>query len=38
VPLKDLAPGWYVLRVEARAETGGDPPAFRETRIRLVPG
>ena len=35
IPLKGLAPGLYVLRVEARSRLGGDPVAH-ETAIRIV--
>jgi VWFA-related protein len=36
VPLQGLAPGLYVLRVEARSRLGGD-VVVRETPIRIVP-
>jgi len=35
VPLKDVAPGIYVLRVEARSRLGGD-PVTREVQFRVV--
>jgi hypothetical protein len=35
VPLKDVAPGLYVLRVEARSRLGGD-PATREIQFRVI--
>lgn len=38
VPLTDVAPGFYVLRVEAKSRlSGNEPAAFRETRIRVWP-
>jgi len=37
VPLKDLAPGLYVLAVQARSSLGGTAPASREVQIRIVP-
>jgi VWFA-related protein len=37
VPLRDIAPGPYVLRIEARAPSAGGPPVFRETPIVVVP-
>ncbi|MGE0041410.1 MAG: VWA domain-containing protein [Vicinamibacterales bacterium] len=36
VPLKDLAPGRYVLRVEATPRTGDTAPVARETVFRVV--
>lgn len=36
VPLKDVAPGLYVLRVEAQSRTGDRPQVSRETVIRIV--
>jgi hypothetical protein len=35
VPLKDIAPGAYVLRVEARSRLASDNPVSRETEIRV---
>jgi VWFA-related protein len=35
VPLKDIAPGAYVLRVEARSRLDSDKPVVRETQIRV---
>lgn len=35
VPLKDIAPGAYVLRVEARSRLQSDKPVVRETQIRI---
>jgi VWFA-related protein len=35
IPLKDMAPGIYVLRVEARSRLGGD-PVTREVQFRVV--
>ncbi len=35
IPLKDVAPGLYVLRVEARSRLGGD-PVTREVQFRVV--
>jgi VWFA-related protein len=37
IPLKDVRPGRYELRVEARALGGGAKPALRETTITIVP-
>jgi hypothetical protein len=39
VPLRDVAPGRYLLRVEAqiRGETGESSSVARETTIRVVP-
>jgi len=34
IPLKDLAPGRYVLSVEARSRLGGD-PAMREVQFTV---
>ncbi|MGE3273562.1 MAG: VWA domain-containing protein [Vicinamibacterales bacterium] len=36
VPMKDLAPGQYVLRVEARARVGDTSPVARETVFTVV--
>jgi VWFA-related protein len=36
VPLKDVAPGLYVLRVQGRSRVGDQPEAARETIIRVV--
>lgn len=36
IPLKDVAPGLYVLRVEAQALVGDRPSVARETVIRVV--
>lgn len=35
VPLKDLAPGRYVLAVEARSRTGNDPSASRVVQFQI---
>nr|MCU0255777.1 VWA domain-containing protein [Vicinamibacterales bacterium] len=35
VPLADVAPGRYLLRVEARSRLRGDQPVARETEIRV---
>jgi VWFA-related protein len=37
VPLQDLAPGRYVLRVEARSSLGGGEPVRRELEFRVRP-
>ena len=37
VPLKSLAPGLYVLRVEATSRLGDRPTVFRETVFRVQP-
>ena len=37
IPVRTLAPGAYLLRVEARARVEGEPAVRRETLIRLVP-
>jgi VWFA-related protein len=37
IPLKDIAPGTYVLRVEARALNGGTKPVSRETSLTINP-
>ncbi len=34
IPLKDLAPGLYVLAIEAKSSLGGTAPAAREVQIR----
>jgi hypothetical protein len=36
IPLKDLAPGLYVLTIEARSSLGGAEPVTREVQIRIV--
>ncbi|MGD9904495.1 MAG: VWA domain-containing protein [Vicinamibacterales bacterium] len=36
IPLKDVAPGLYVLRVSGRSRVGDQPEAARETIIRVV--
>lgn len=38
IPLKDLAPGLYVLRVEARSRQGGDNQSVsKEVQLRILP-
>jgi VWFA-related protein len=37
IPLKDLPPGKYVLKVEAKSRLGQTPPAVREARIEVGP-
>jgi VWFA-related protein len=37
VPLKDVAPGLYVLRVEAQSRLGDRPSTMRETVVRVLP-
>jgi hypothetical protein len=37
IGLKDVRPGRYVLRVEARLLGGGAPPVVRETPITVLP-
>jgi hypothetical protein len=37
IPLKDVAPGLYVLRVEARSTLGKEATSAREMLIRVVP-
>jgi len=37
IPLKDVRPGRYVLRLEARLLGGGAPPIVRETPLTVVP-
>ena len=37
VPLKELAPGRYVLRVEAQSSLGGAEPVRREVEFRVRP-
>jgi hypothetical protein len=37
IPLKDITPGTYTLRVEARALSGGAKPVSRETSLTIVP-
>jgi VWFA-related protein len=36
IPLRDVAPGSYVLRVEAKSRLGDQPTVARETVIRVV--
>ena len=36
MPLKDVAPGLYVLRVEGKSRLGDQPKAARETVIRVL--
>jgi len=37
IPLKDVAPGLYVLRVDAQSRLGDRPSTARETVIRVLP-
>jgi len=37
IPLKDIAPGRYVLKVEAKSRLGNTPAASREVRIEVAP-
>jgi hypothetical protein len=37
IPLKDLAPGAYVLRVEGKSRLGGGPSVAREVRFTVEP-
>ena len=37
IPLKDVAPGLYVLRVQGRSRAGDQPEAARETILRVLP-
>lgn len=37
IPLKDVRPGRYVLRLEARLLGGGVPPIVRETPLTVIP-
>lgn len=37
IPLKDIAPGTYALRVEAQSTLGGRLPVRRETMLRVWP-
>ena len=37
VPMKELAPGKYVLKVEAKSRLGNEPPVGRELRIEVTP-
>ena len=37
VPLKDLAPGRYVLKVEAKSRLGSTPPVSREVEFTVEP-
>jgi len=37
VPMKELAPGKYVLKVEAKSRLGNEPPVARELRIEVTP-
>ncbi len=36
IPLRDIAPGLYVLRVEAQSRVGDRPAVFRETIVSVV--
>jgi VWFA-related protein len=38
IPLKDLAPGAYVLKVEGKSRLGSSPSASREVRFSIEPG
>jgi hypothetical protein len=37
IPLNEMRPGTYVLRMEARALSGGAKPVLRETSLTIVP-
>jgi len=37
IPLKEVRPGHYVLRIEARLLGGGANPVSRETPVTVVP-
>jgi len=37
IPLKELAPGKYVLKVEAKSRLGNNPPVARDLRIEITP-
>jgi len=37
IPMKDLAPGKYVLKVEAKSRLGNGPAATRDLRIEVTP-
>jgi VWFA-related protein len=37
IPMKDLAPGRYVLKVEAKSRLGNTPPVERQLRIEVTP-
>jgi VWFA-related protein len=37
IPMKELAPGLYVLKVEAKSRLGNTPPVARELRIEVTP-
>ena len=37
IPMKDLPPGPYVLKVEAKSRLANTPPATRDVRIRVEP-
>ena len=37
IPLKGLAPGLYVLTIEARSTLGGTAKVSRDVQIRIVP-
>jgi len=37
IPMKDLPPGPYVLKVEAKSRLANTPPASRDVRIRVEP-
>jgi VWFA-related protein len=36
IPLKDLAPGLYVLGISAKSTLGGTPAVLREVQVRIV--
>jgi len=35
IPLKEFAPGLYVLKVEARSRLGSDEPITRQVQFRI---
>src|SRR5262245_7131590 len=37
IPMKDLAPGRYVLKVEAKSRLGNTPPVERQLRVEVTP-